>query len=175
MLYNYKKMEREEFSVANIDWTAIKTEYVTSNIGYRELSKNHKVPFKTLAHRAKQEKWVEMRQRHKDKLVTKAVKKIEDKGVDYKSTLYEIAYNMALQLQSITKDKTIEDLAMLGLKPRDITSAAKDIGEILHIKSDIDLKEQEARIANLRKQAESGDTNKDINIIIAENAEDYSK
>ena len=82
---------------------------------------------------------------------------------------------MALQLQSITKDKTIEDLAMLGLKPRDITSAAKDIGEILHIKSDIDLKEQEARIANLRKQAESGDTNKEINIIIAENAEDYSK
>lgn len=161
--------------MANVDWSKIKTEYVTSNIGYRKLAENHKVPFKTLAHRAKQENWVEMRQRHKDKLVTKAVKKIEDKGIDYKSTLYEIAYNMALQLQNITKDKTVEDLAVLGLKPRDITSAAKDIGEILNIKSDIDLKEQEARIANLRKQAESGDTSKEINIIIADNAEDYSK
>ena len=38
-----------------------------------------------------------------------------------------------------------------------ITSALKDIKDIQMIKSDADLREQEARIANLRRQAEKDD------------------
>jgi hypothetical protein len=52
-----------------------------------------------------------------------------------------------------------------GLKQ--IASAMKDIKEVQMLKSELDRQEQEARIANLRKQAEKEENdNKDVTIVI---------
>ena len=57
-----------------------------------------------------------------------------------------------------------------------LTSALKDLKEIKGFKSDADMREQEARIRNLEKQAEA-DTNNDneIKVIIEGNLDKYSK
>ena len=48
-----------------------------------------------------------------------------------------------------------------------ISGVLKDIKEVQMIRSDADMREQEARIANLRKQAEKEEnTNKDVTITI---------
>jgi hypothetical protein len=53
------------------------------------------------------------------------------------------------------------------------TSALKDIKDIKGIKSDMDLKEQEARIDKLRKEAESEQKDTKITVIFDEEIEKY--
>ena len=140
-----------------MDWNAIKTEYITTSISYRGLAEKYGVQLRTIAERAKREKWVDARTQHNNRIVSKSVKKAEEKVIDYKSTLYALAYKVANQLNDMTDKHTIEELVAIGLKPKDITGAIKELGDALHLKSASDLKEQEARIAKLRKEAEKND------------------
>ena len=57
---------------------------------------------------------------------------------------------------------------------KDISTAIKNIKEIKGIKSSADMREQEARIRNLEKQAEKTDESNDITVTIGSEAEEYS-
>ena len=57
-----------------------------------------------------------------------------------------------------------------------LTSALKDLKEIKGFKSDADMREQEARIRNLEKQAEAEDKeDNEIKVIIEGGLGNYSK
>lgn len=158
-----------------LDWLAIKTEYVSTDIGYRALAKKWGVAEKTLAGRGKAEKWVEARQQYKDKRLAKALDSQIKSSQKYRDTLYDLAYKVASDLVKMTNDHNMSELIALGIKPRDITGAIRDLKDSLDIKSDIDIKEQEQRIANLRKQVESSDEDKSIKVTISADAADYAK
>lgn len=149
-----------------VDWNKIKTEYITTNTSYRELCKKYNIAPTTLYNQGKRGEWVKLREQHRSGIVAKAAKEAEKKAVNYKSVLYELAYKMALQLKDMAEEHTLQDLTMMGIKPRDITGAIKDLEDALHVKSEADLREQEARIAKLRKDAEAEDTVNEININI---------
>ena len=157
-----------------VDWKKVKTEYITTTISYRKLAEKHDIPFNTLQCRAKKEQWVELRQRHQDKIVAKSVEKAEENAIDYKSAIYDLAYKVAAQLNELTDSKTILELVKIGIKPRDITGAIKDLEDALHIKSMADMREQEARISNLQKQAVD-DAPKEVMVHIKGDASNYSK
>ncbi len=72
---------------------------------------------------------------------------------------------------------TIDKLDVIdGQTIKHFTSALKDLKDITGLKSDIDLKEQEARIAKLQKDAEKEEKDNEITIIIGDDeTEDYSK
>ena len=161
--------------MAKYDWHTIKTEYITTSISYRKLCEKHNIPFNTLQCRAKKEKWVEERNKHQDRVVAKSIQKSESKAIDYKKTLYEIAYKVARQLNDMTEQNTIFDLAAMGIKPKDITGAIKDLEDALHVKSEVDLREQEARIEKLRKETEDNNESKDIRVVISSELDEYSK
>lgn len=158
-----------------VDWKKVKTEYITTNISYRKLAKKHDIPFNTLQCRAKKEAWVELRKRHQDNVVAKSVEKAEENAVDYKSAIYDLAYKVATQLNELTDNNTLAGLVRMGIKPRDITGAIKDLEDALHIKSMSDMREQEARIKNLQKQAADDTAPKTITVQIQGDASDYSK
>ena len=159
-----------------VDWDKIKTEYITTKTSYRKLASKYDVPLRTLTHRGKTEKWVEMREQHCSNVMTKTLKEAEDKAVDYKSTLYDLAYKVAQDLVKFTTDYSISELVSLGVKPKDITGAIKDLEDVLHVKSEADLREQEARIANLQRQAAaSEDTSKEITVVFQGDLNEYSK
>ena len=157
-----------------VDWKKVKTEYITTNTSYRKLCQKYDISLNTLHHNAKKEKWVELRKQYQNNVVTKSVKKAEESSIDYKSAIYDLAYKVAMQLNEMTNDKTISELVTIGIKPRDITGAIKDLEDALHIKSMADMREQEARIANLQKQAVD-DAPKEITVHIQGDANDYSK
>lgn len=161
--------------MAKYDWHTIKTEYITTSISYRKLCEKHNIPFNTLQCRAKKEKWVEERNKHQDKIVAKSIQKSESKAVDYKKTLYEIAYKVARQLNDMTEQNNIFELAAMGIKPKDITGAIKDLEDALHVKSEADLREQEARIEKLRKETADNNESKDIRVVISSELDEYSK
>ena len=156
-----------------VDWKKIKTEYITTNTSYRKLAKNYDIPFNTLQCRAKKEKWVELRKQHQDNIVTKSVEKAEENAIDYKSDLYDLAYKVATQLKDMINENTISDLVAMGIKPRDITGAIKDLEDALHIKSMSDMKEQEARIAKLRKEVKEEKKDTNINITFGDEVKKY--
>ena len=75
------------------------------------------------------------------------------------------------------EEKVLETRSIVdrqGLKQ--IASALKDIKEVKMLRSELDKQEQEARIANLRKQADKEDDNKEpIQVIIGGDLSEYSK
>ncbi len=161
--------------MSSYDWNKIRTEYITNNISYRKLCEKYDIPFTTLQCRARKEGWVKDKRKHSDKIVSKLVDKAEKEKVDYKSTLYDLAYSVAEQLIDVTNKLTIEQLMCMGVKPRDITGAIKDLGDIFHVKSEADLREQEARIKKLQKEVEADNTDKEIKVVIAGPLDEYSK
>lgn len=156
-----------------VDWKKIKTEYITTNTSYRKLAKKYDIPFNTIQCRAKKEKWVELRKQHQDNIVSKSVEKAEENAIDYKSDLYDLAYKVATQLKDMINENTISDLVAMGIKPRDITGAIKDLEDALHIKSMSDIKEQEARIAKLRKEVKEEKRDTNINITFGDEVKKY--
>lgn len=140
-----------------VDWIKIRTEYITDpSTGYQKLSEKYGVNFTTLSKRAKREGWVAQRKKHTENIVMKNIKQAQKDSDRYRSILYRAAARVAEQIDGLVKDASMTDLAKIGLKPRDITGAIKDLEDALHIKSAADLEEQEARIAKLRKEAEAG-------------------
>ena len=88
-----------------------------------------------------------------------------EKVIEYKNT--ERADKPTKEIIHET-EKLIEVKSIIdrqGLKQ--IAAALKDIKEVQMLKSELDRQEQEARIANLRKQAEKEEQNHDVTITIA--------
>ena len=72
-------------AISDKKWVKIRNEYVTSDIGYRALAARHGVPLTTLALRAKQEKWPELRTTHTTAVTTELLQKTHEFQVKQKS------------------------------------------------------------------------------------------
>lgn len=142
-----------------MDWDELKREYVTTNISYRKLAAKYDVDFNSLQYQARKFNWYQERLQFRDKINTKSLEIAQEKATDYKSVLYDLAYKVAQQLSDMTEKFGIEKLVKMGIKPRDITGAIKDLEDTLHIKSEIDLKEQEARIKKLQRDTSIEENN----------------
>lgn len=152
-----------------MDWKKIKAEYIAGGTSYRKLAEKYGVPFSTLKEHARREKWTELRDKARYKADTKFANLMGEKEANRSAKINDVA-DMLL-------DKIIEMLkgneyGVNGVKQ--LTSALKDIKDIKGIKSDIDLREQEARIDKLRKDAMEENTDKEIEINMAEEVEEYA-
>ena len=147
------------------DWNKIKTEYITKGTSYRKLAKKYGVGESTLFARASKEQWVEQREQHQSKVVAKTFDAISDKQVDRAANLISVSDLLLSKVKSLleTDAEVLSDTQSM----KHISGVLKDIKEIQMIRSDADMREQEARIANLRKQAEKEENiSKDVTITI---------
>lgn len=87
-----------------IDWEAIKTEYVTSDISQRALIEKYKVNNVDLAKHSKNEKWVEERKKYKAKATSKAIAKSCNKRANELAGVLDAAFNIRDTIVSATKD-----------------------------------------------------------------------
>ena len=147
------------------DWKKIKTEYITTDTSYRKLSEKHGISYQAICRRSKAESWGEQREQHTNKTVTKTLDAISKKQVDRAANLISVSDLLLAKVKSLleTDAEVLSDTQSM----KHISGVLKDIKEIQMIKSDADLREQEARIANLRKQAEKEENqNRDVTITI---------
>ncbi len=163
-----------------VNWDEIRNEYIQGGISYRALAAKYGVSVRTLGDRAKAEKWVELRRQVRDKTVAKtieaiakenakankrinhlanqlmdklekAVCELDKKTISMKSTLKTAQTEVTSEYRKV--DMTAEaPVDKTGI--RQLTASLKDLKAILDVQSDMDAREQEARIANLRRQAE---------------------
>lgn len=115
-----------------------------------------------------------------DDLADKLLEKLEQAITELDLQLYKhtdktkvIEYNNSLRPDKPTKETIHEEEKLLEAKSivdrqglKQIASALKDIKEVKMLRSELDRQEQEARIANLRKQADKDeDKTEDIEVV----------
>lgn len=138
-----------------MDWNAIKTEYITTDTSYRKLAKKYGLNHTAIAVRAGRENWVTERERFNDKSIAKTLEKISNANANRAARLQTVADKLLSKIEKAVD--SLEDDALETQQFRQIAASLKDIKDIQMIRSDADMREQEARIANLQKQAAVAD------------------
>ena len=155
------------------DWSNIKTEYITTETSYRELSQKYGVHYTNIAKRASKEGWQQLRQQHATRTQTKMVDAVERKKVDRAAMLLDVS---DLLLEKVRKRIDSDDkIAMDTQGMKHLSGVLKDLKEIQMIRSDLDIREQEARIEKLRREAQQEQNREPIQVIIGEGLEDYTQ
>lgn len=158
------------------DWKKLKREYIAGGTSYRKLAEKYNVPFSTLRKTAAKENWRDLRDKTRAKTDTKIIETESDKQAERMKRLLTVSDKLLEAVESAVDKFQAEELILEKSALKSLASAIKDIKEIQSIKSQLDIEEQKARIANLKKQAEA-DTDKDINVEVSfeGSLDDYSK
>jgi anti-sigma28 factor (negative regulator of flagellin synthesis) len=152
-----------------VDWKKIKAEYIAGGTSYRKLAAKYGVSFSTLRDTAIREKWTDLREQARNKSVTKLVESIGEQNGTYKVSINEVADKLLEKIIGLLDVSEIVDSQAI----KQCTSALKDVKDIKGIKSEIDLREQEARIDKLRKDVMEEETDKKITIVMEGDIEKY--
>ena len=154
------------------DWAKIKTEYLTSDTSYRKLAQKYGVNATTIAKKASKEDWVSKRQQQANRTLSKTLTAVSNRQVNRAARLQDVADKLLNKIEAAVDDYNMEVLLVDRQSLRQITGALKDIKDIQMIRSEADLREQEARISKLLKEAEREDNGPNKVVIQIEGGED---
>ena len=154
-----------------VEWRKIKAEYIAGGTSYRKLGEKYGVSFNTLKTRAKEEQWYELRQQKDHKTTTKIVESLSDKDAEKAVDIIDVADKLLGKITELMDTMVVDTQSF-----KQLTSALKDLKEIKGYKSEADMREQNARIAKLQKEAQD-DTPEDreVNVTFIGEIEQYSK
>lgn len=151
-----------------MDWKRIKAEYIAGGVSLRRLSEKYGVSFSTIQKKSMEEKWSILRKKGRRKAEEKIIEAVVSKEVEKATNIADVADRLLDKITEVLEGvTTTQDI-------RHLTSALKDIREIKGVKSEADMREQEARIAKLQKEAQEEAKDNEIQIIIGSEAEEYS-
>ena len=151
-----------------MDWKKLKAEYIAGGISYRKLAEKHKVPFHTLRKQAAKEHWRELRDECVAKTATKIVELESDKNALRMERLLRVSDDLLDVVEEAVRSFKAGELALDRTALKSLSGTIKDIRDIQNIKTELDIEEQKARIANLKKQAEKDDNNiNEVAVVIA--------
>lgn len=155
-----------------MDWKKLKAEYIAGGTSYRKLAEKYGVPFGTLRKVAAKEKWTDLRNKAVAKADTKMVESVSQKNAKIDDKYYNLVDKLLNRAEEVIEKTPIWQPTSL----KEMATALKYLKECKGVKSEIDLREQEARIAKLQKEAEADDKdNNEIKVTIEGDLEIYSK
>ena len=137
-----------------MDWKKIKAEYIAGGTSYRKLAEKYNVPFGTLRRVAEREEWTQKRAQVAQKADMKMIETISDDAAEKAVNIIDVADKLLSKISDLMETMVVDTQSV-----KHLTSALKDLKEIKGYKSAMDLKEQEARIAKLQREAEKDDDN----------------
>ena len=138
-------------------WKKIKAEYIAGGTSYRKLAEKYKVPLSTLKRIAHDEGWVDLRDQCSAKSASKIVEIESDKQAKRMERLLSVSDVLLDAVEDAVRKFQAEELVLEKGALKSLSGAIKDIKDIQSIKSKLDIEEQKARIAILKKQAEADD------------------
>jgi transposase-like protein len=144
-----------------VDWKKIKAEYVAGGVSYRELCEKHGVSESSMRKRAAKEQWTELRNSVDTKNEQLLVDKIAEETVSIDEKYYKLVDKMMSKAEQVIEDMPIWQPSNL----KEMAMALKYLKECKGVKSDLDIKEQQARIAKLEKEA-AEQTNETQSVIV---------
>lgn len=157
-----------------IDWKTIETEYVTTDISHRQLAEKYGICRSTISKKATDDKWSEKRNKHRDKTVSKAVNAVGKSQAEQTAKLFSVSGLLLNKVQNLLEDN--EELLADTSAMKDVSVVLKNLKDLLMVKSDADLREQEARIEKLRKEAQkSEEGTRAIEVVFAAGPEEWNE
>jgi transcriptional regulator of aromatic amino acid metabolism len=160
-----------------VDWNSIRKEYITDeSSSYRKLAKKYGVSYSAIGDKARKEGWLEEREQYQTKTLSKTLTAISNGQAKRASRLQTVADKLLDKIEAAVDNFDMAELLMDKQALKQITGALKDIKDIQMIKSEADLREQDARIRNLEKQAEAEEKqDNEIKVTIECGLDEYSK
>ena len=160
-----------------VDWLKLKTEYITTDTSYRKLSAKYGITHNTIYRKAKEEGWIQQKRQFVDRTFTETMEEAQDRAVDRYTRLTNVADKLLDKIEAAV-DALDEEAALKLLSSttlRSLLGALKDIKEIQSLKGDRDLKEQDARIRKLEREADGETEDKEIKIVFSSDMERWSE
>lgn len=145
-----------------MDWSRIRKDYIAGRGSYRELSAKYGVPYRTLADRAKAEKWVELRNQSRAKAASKTVEAVADANGRVQTRMQDAAE--ALMGKVVEGVLAADPVDAKNLKA--YSGVLRDLKEVLDLRTPLDIKEQEARIEKLRREAEKEREDRNREVVV---------
>lgn len=155
-----------------MDWQAIKTEYIAGNTSYRKLAEKYKVSFSTLRKIAAKEQWTQLRNNAETKRDTVLAEKIGKQNAKMDDKYFRLVDMLFDKAEEVIANTPIWQPTTL----KEMATTMKYLKECKGVKTDADMREQEARIAKLIKEAQGEETrNTDVTVTLEGDLELYSK
>jgi uncharacterized protein YjcR len=141
-----------------VDWKKLRAEYIKGGTSYRKLAEKYNVSFHTLRKQAAKENWKALRDEVATKTVTKIVEIESDNQAERMRRLLTVSDKLLSVVEDAVNKFQAEELLLDRTALKSLSGTIKDIKDIQSLKTALDIEEQKARIAILKKQAEA-DTN----------------
>jgi Glu-tRNA(Gln) amidotransferase subunit E-like FAD-binding protein len=152
-----------------LDWNKLKAEYIAGGTSYRKLADKYGIDRNAVQRVAKREKWCELKSQAKAKSDAKMVNAIANDISKKSVKIDDVADKLLDKISDLLENFELDTQAI-----KHLTSSLKDIKDIKGIKSKLDIKEQEARIEKLRKDAQEEQTDNEIEVSMGEEADKYA-
>ena len=147
-----------------MEWSEIKKEYITTDTSYRKLADKYKLSATVVMRKGAQEGWAKERQQYVSKTLAKSLNAISNAQASRAARIQSVADKLLGKVEKTIE--LIDDESLDTGAYRQIAATLKDIKDIQMIKSDADMREQEARIDKLRREAEKDEGDKDTTVKI---------
>ena len=151
-------------------WQKIKAEYIAGGTSYRKLAEKYGVSRTTLERYAKNEQWSELRRQAEVKAEAKIINAVSEKSAKIDDKYFRLVDKLFTKAEEVIDNTPIWQVNSI----KEMATALKYLKECKGVKSDADMREQEARIAKLQKEAQEEAQDKDITIVFGSETEDYS-
>lgn len=152
-----------------MDWAKIKAEYIAGGISYRSLAQKHNVSFNTLKTIAIKEEWAKLREQANNKATTKMVNDVVKENSKIDDKYYRIVDKLMGKAEELVDNTRLWQVSTL----KEMATAMKYLKECKGVKSDADLREQEARIKKLEKEISEEKKDTNINITFGDEVKKY--
>ncbi len=139
-----------------VEWQKIKAEYISGNTSYRKLADKHGVSFNTLKDRAVAEQWYKLRQHNHNKTTKKIIDAVSEKSAKIDDKYFRLVDKLLDKAEETIDDVDKWHPTLL----KEMATTMKYLKECKGIKSEADIREQEARIDKLRREAELDESKK---------------
>jgi DNA-binding Xre family transcriptional regulator len=156
-----------------VDYRAIKTEYITGNISLRDLAEKHGISYSTLSKMAWKEEWNEIRNQKGKELESRTLEKTIEKESTKLSNNNDDFYRIVNKLFRRAEEYIENNPTWTPNSLKEMATTMRYLKECKGIKSDVDLKEQEARIKKLEAETNGENRDSTITVEIKGNAEDW--
>ena len=134
------------------DWQKIKTEYVTTDTSYRKLALKYGVNSTTICRRSGKEGWGKAREQYRNKTQTKIEKAIQAKEVSRAERIMGVSDKLLTKVEAYVETVSPDTVEAKDLQS--LSATIRNIRDIQYIRSDLDRREQEARIQQLERRTD---------------------
>ena len=132
-----------------VEWQKIKADYLSGGTSYRKLAKMYNVPRTTLERKAKDEKWADLRRQAEGKAEAQIVNAISKKKANIDDKYFRLVDKLFDKAEEVIDNTPIWQPSSL----KEMATTMKYLKECKGVKSEADIREQEARIRRLEMEA----------------------